>query len=506
MPSSPLPSTRIRFALPLLGATALLLAGCAVGPDYVRPDAALSPAALQGFKEDGPWRAAAPADIDPHTPWWTAYGDPQLSALVTQADAANQTLQQAEAQYRQAQALVQSASSAFYPTVGLDASGGRGRSKTDGVSTLGNSHAWSLQASWEPDLWGRVRRTVEAANAGAEASAADLAAARLGVQAAVVNNYIQLRLSDQQKALYDTTLEGYRKSLQLSQAQYRAGVVMRSDVALAQSTLAAAEAQAVDVELTRRQLEHALAVLVGKTPADFSVAPAPMAVKLPQVPTGVPSMLLERRPDIASAERRAAAANAQIGVAQAAYYPDLLLSAAGGFSGAGLSSWAAAPDKVWALGFALAGTLFDGGQREAQTAQARAAFDAAAAGYRQTVLAGFQEVEDNLAALHQLAQAREAQQRAVDAAHDSERVLLSQYRAGTTTYLAVITSQALALSAERTSLALQAREYAASVALIKAVGGGWDASQMDNATARTSPPPDRAAAAGPTTDRVADAH
>jgi len=469
-------------------ALALCLAGCAVGPDYQRP-AAPAGAALGSFREDGPWRPAAPAEADARTPWWTLFGDPQLDALVAQANQANQTLQQAEAQYRQAQALVQGASAAFYPTVGLGASGGRGRSKVNGESVLGDSHAWSLQAAWEPDLWGRVRRTVESAADSAQANAADLAAARLNVQAAVVNDYIQLRLDDRQAQLYRRTLEGYRKSLQLAQAQYRAGTAMRSDVALAESTLAAAEAQAIDVDLTRRQLEHALAVLLGRTPGEFALAPladdAAPSARLPVLPPGVPSQLLERRPDIAGAERRVAAANAQIGVATAAYYPDFTLSASGGFSGAGLRAWASAPDKVWALGFALAGTLFDAGARSARVDQARAAFDAAAAGYRQTVLAGFQEVEDNLAALHQLADERRAEERAVAASNDSVRVLLSQYRAGTGTYTSVITAQALALTAERTALQLEGRQYAASVALVKALGGGWDASQLP-AVARAS--------------------
>lgn len=323
----------------------------------------------------------------------------------------------------------------------------------------------------------------------------------------MVNDYIQLRIDDRQKALYARTLEGYRQSLRLTQAQYRAGTVMRSDVALAESTLASAEAQAIDIDLTRRQLEHALAVLLGKTPAEFSLPPlaadAPLALNLPVTPPGLPSQLLERRPDIAGAERRAAAANAQIGVATAAYYPDFTLSASGGFAGTGLTAWARTPDKVWSLGFALAQTIFDAGARSAKVDQARAAFDAAAASYRQTVLAGFQDVEDNLAALHQLADEQQAQDRAVSASNDSVRVLLSQYRAGTTNYTAVITAQALALTAERTALQLQGRRYAASVALVKALGGGWDAAQlpaMARASAEAVPAstaPDAVAAASP---------
>ncbi|HEY0201359.1 MAG TPA: efflux transporter outer membrane subunit [Burkholderiaceae bacterium] len=466
----------------LAGLSTMLLSACAAGPDYVLPTVPVNAAALSAYKEDGAWRTAQPAAVDAGAPWWSWYGDPQLTALVEQANQANQTLLRAEAQYRQAQAAVQGAAAAYYPTLSGNASGQRGQAKnSNGVSTLGDSHAWALQAAWEPDLWGRVSRSVEGAQDTAQATQADLAAAQLGIQATVVNNYIQLRLIDQQKTLYARTLEGYRKSLQLTQAQYRSGVAMRSDVALAQSTLATAEAQAIDIELTRRQLEHALAVLLGKTPAEFSLPSASLAVRLPTLPLGLPSELLQRRPDVAGAERRVASANAQIGVAEAAWFPHFTLSASGGFSGAGLTSWAATPDKVWALGFALAGTLFDGGLRSSQTAQARAAFDVAAANYRQTVLGGFQEVEDNLAALNELAQERAAQDRAVVAARDSERVLLSQYRAGTTTYLSVITAQNLALTAERTALQLQAREYAASVALVKAVGGGWNAAQPEGA-------------------------
>jgi NodT family efflux transporter outer membrane factor (OMF) lipoprotein len=350
----------------------------------------------------------------------------------------------------------------------------------------GDTHAWSLQAAWEPDLWGRVRRAVEGAADSAQASEADLAAARLAVQAAVANDYLQLRMTDAQQRLYDRTIEAYRKSLQITRSQYRAGVVTRADVDLADTTLQSTQALAIDTQLTRRQLEHAIAVLLGKTPSQFSIAADDTLPSLPAVPMAVPSELLERRPDIAAAERRAASANAGIGYAQAAYYPSLSLSAAGGFAGAGFGNWFAAPGKVWALGAALAQNLFDGGQRGAQVAQARAAFDASSAGYRQTVLAGFQEVEDNLAALDVLAQERQVQDGAVTSARNAERVSLSQFRAGTTTYLAVITSQTLALNNERSALQLQSRQFAAQVALVKALGGGWNASQLQ-ASADASP-------------------
>ncbi|MCL2523610.1 MAG: efflux transporter outer membrane subunit [Betaproteobacteria bacterium] len=470
---------------------AALLAGCAVGPDYERP--APPPGAdLPAFKESGLWQPAAPglAASEASAPgggWWKVYGDSQLDALVDEANAANQNLRQTEAQYRQAQALVQGVRANFFPTVGLGASALRGRSIGDGGTTLGNSHAWSLQASWEPDLWGGVRRRVEAADEQAAASAADLAAARLTVQAAVVNNYIQLRLADAQKTLYADTIAGYAKALALTQAQLRAGVATRADVALAQSTLAAAQAQAVDVDLTRRQLEHALAVLLGQAPAAFTLEAAPLAAALPLTPTGLPADLLQRRPDIAAAERRVAAANADIGVAQAAWFPNLLLTASGGYQGSGFGPWFATPDRVWALGAALAATLFDGGARSAQVDAARAAFDAAAANYRQTVLAGFQEVEDNLAALGDLAQEAIAQQEAARAAHVAEQVLLAQYRAGTTTYIAVITAQAQALAADRALLQVRGRQFAASVALIKALGGGWHVDELAEPPASPTP-------------------
>lgn len=464
------------------------LAGCAAGPDYVRPQAPDQAAQQTAFKEDGDWRQAMPGVADANTPWWQSYRDAQLNALVEQANAANQTVAVAQAQYRAAQTLVQGAQAGYYPTVGITASGQRGRSINAGKSNLGDSHAWSLNAGWEPDFWGSIGRNVEAASDTAQASAADLAAAQLAVQASVVNDYLQLRVVDRQQALYERTIAAYQKSLQLTQAQFRSGVATQGDVALAQSTLATAQAQALDINLTRRQTEHALAILLGKTPTDFSLPVDAQQVlpPLPGVPLGLPSQLLERRPDIAGAERRVAAANAQIGVAQAAFYPNLTLSASGGNVGAGLglASWVAAPGKVWALGAALAGTIFDGGARSANLAHARANFDAAAATYRQTVLGGFQEVEDNLAAVHQLQQEYAADQRAAQAARDAERITLSQYRAGTVTYMNVITAQALALNSERSALQVQGRAFAASVALVKALGGGWNAAQL---------PPSRAA-------------
>jgi len=466
-------------------ALAASLTACAVGPDYQRPslpEGVDAPA----FKESGDWKPATPASVDASQPWWTALGDVRLNALVEEANGANQDIRIAEAQYREAQALVQNAQSALFPTLNGDASVTRSRSKSVLGPSVGNSHAWALQAGWEPDLWGRARRGVEGASDSAQASDADLAAARLAIQAEVATDYILLRVADAQQQLYARTVAAYQKSLQITQSQYRAGVATRADVELASTTLQSTQAQAIDIEIARRQAEHAIAVLLGKTPSQFSIPPDVLALTLPPVPALLPSQLLERRPDIAGAERRVASANAGIGFAQAARYPTLALSAAGGFSGSGFGNWFSTPDRVWALGAALAGPIFDGGLRESQVVQARAVFDAAAAKYRQTVLSGFQEVEDNLASLNLLAQERGVQEGAVTSARNAERVTLTQFRAGTTPYLAVITAQALALSNERTALQLQGRQFAASVALIKAVGGGWDTSQLQ-ASAGASP-------------------
>ncbi len=483
MPDKILDARRVAPALWL----ALLLAGCAAGPDYVRPAFTPPPA----FKEAGPWKAAEPRDADAARPWWERYGDPQLSALVVQANGASQNIRLAEAQYRQARATAQLARSAFFPTLGVDVDAGRGRSISNGENVLSNSHSLALDASWEPDIWGRVRRSVEAGDAGVQASAADLAAARLSIQAELVQDYLQLRISDVQKDLFADTVQSYQKALALTRSQFAAGVAMRGDVALAETQLKSAQAQAIDLDVQRTQLEHAIAILVGKTPAEFSLAPRPpgaMAIALPAVPTGLPSELLERRPDIAGAERRAAAANANIGVARAAYFPSLVLSAGGGYASANFAQWFNTPSRVWSLGAALAETIFDGGARQAQSAQAVAAYDASVAQYKQTVLAGFQEVEDNLAALRILGQEKTVQDEAVAAARVAERASLAQYRAGTATYLAVVTAQTLALSNERSAVLLQGRQLTVSAALVKAIGGGWSAAQIDTPVVSASAP------------------
>jgi NodT family efflux transporter outer membrane factor (OMF) lipoprotein len=468
--------TVIRSAFPLALPLFLMLAGCAVGPDYVRPQIDVPVA----YKEQGPWKQAQPGQIDNNQRWWEAYNDPTLNALVMQAGAANQNIRFAEAQYRQAQAAAQAARASFWPTVG--ASAGAQRAQTNNSNSgpkLADTYSIGLNASWEADIWGRIRRTVEAGDASSQASAASLAAAQLSIQSTLAQDYLQLRITDQLKDLYARTVAGYMRSLQLTTNQYNAGVALRSDVAQAQTQLLTAQAQLIDLDATRNQLEHAIAILLGKSPAVFSLpaAPAdtPMQAQMPQIPTGLPSDLLERRPDIANAERLAAAANANIGVAKAALFPALTLSASGGYSSIPFAEMFDTPSRVWSLGAALAGTLFDGGLRTARTAQATAAFDASVAQYKQTVLGGFQEVEDNLSTLRVLDQESAVQAQAVEAAQLAERLALSQYRAGTATYLIVVTTQAASLAAQRTAVQLSGRQLVASVALIKAVGGGWHA-------------------------------
>ena len=465
---------------------ALLLAGCAAGPDYVRPAMDL-PAA---YKETGPWKTATPQAIDASHPWWEAYGDTALSALVVQAKAANQDIHQAEAQYREARAIAAAAHAGFFPTVGLNAGATRAQTHSTGTVKLGTTDTLGLGASWEPDLWGAVRRSVEAGTASAQASADDLAAARLSIQTTLAQDYLQIRVIDLQRALYAATTAAYARALELTQHQYAAGTVLRSDVALAESQLRTAEAQAVDLEAQRSQLEHAVAVLTGQAPASFSLPPLASSaqtaaaslsstralhVQLPVTPAGLPSELLERRPDIAGAERRVQAANANIGVAKAAYYPQIVLSASGGFNAGNLASLFNTPSRVWSLGAALAQTVFDGGLRKAHSDQAVAAYDVSVAQYKQTVLGGFQQVEDNLAALRVLDRESALQAQAVQAAQLAERLALSQYRAGTATYLSVVTAQQLSLTNQRTAAQVLGRQLAASVSLIAATGGGWTA-------------------------------
>ncbi|TPQ35508.1 efflux transporter outer membrane subunit, partial [Cupriavidus pinatubonensis] len=418
----------------------------------------------------GEWKTAEPQDAHARPQWWQVFGDSQLDGLMSQVQISNQNIKAAEAQYRQAQASLQAARAGFFPTV--DAQAGVSRARGASGNTI-SGQSVTLGATWELDVWGRVRRQVESSEANAQASQADLASTLLSTQATLAQSYFLLRIADAQKALLDRTVADYAKSLQLVQNQYKAGTAQRSDVLQSETQLKSAQAQQLDIQITRAQLEHAIAVLIGKPPAELSVGQADFASTPPRVPVAVPSQLLERRPDIGAAERRMASANAQIGVAQAAYYPTLSLSASGGLTASTLARWVSLPDRIWSVGAGLAGTLFDGGLRSAAKAQAVAAYDQTVANYRQTVLGAFQEVEDNLAAQRLLEQESVVQNDAVRAAREALALVNNRYRAGTASLLDVLVAQTTAYTAERTALTLMGRQYTASVVLFKALGGGW---------------------------------
>jgi len=508
MAAHPVKHAKRKRALSALcaAAVATALAGCAVGPDYKKPDVAGTDAYKDdAWKEQAGWKPAQPADVVERGAWWQVFGDPVLDDLIKQIDVSNQSLKQAEAQYRQASALVSGARASFWPTVSASVSATRtGRYSTSGGGTVtggtvaagkgvSNSYQAPLSATWEPDLWGSVRRTVEGDVASAQASAATLANTRLSLQATLAQTYFQLRIADEQKRLLDDTVDAYQKALDLTENQYKVGVAARSDVVQAQTQLKSAQAQAIDLGVARAQYEHAIAVLVGKTPAQFSLAPQPLKIQPPAIPLELPSVLLERRPDVAIAERQAAQANAQIGVATAAWFPSLSLSATGGYSNSVWSQLFEAPSRYWSIGPKIAETLFDGGARRAQTAQARAGYDAAVANYRQVALAAFQNVEDNIASLRILEQEAQAQDEAVRLAEQSLAIALNQYRAGIVSYLNVITAQNTAYSNERAAITLLGTRLSDSVGLVKALGGGWQAKDLPESrdiSLRAQPPAD----------------
>jgi NodT family efflux transporter outer membrane factor (OMF) lipoprotein len=462
------------FAVPLA-----FLAACSVGPDYVRPDAQVG----TEFKEAQGWKPAEPRDHELRGKWWEVFNDPLLNDLIEQVPISNQTLAAAEANFRQARALVQATRSAYYPTVSGELSATRAQPSTNAAAAqisrgAVNSHTLAADASWELDLWGRVRRSVESNTAGAQASAADLESARLSAQSALAQNYFLLRSLDAQKLLLDDSVAALERSLQLTQNRYTAGVAAKVDVVQAQTQLKTTQVQALDVGVQRAQLEHAIALLVGKPPSTVAIRGAPRAALPPPVPVGLPSVLLERRPDVAAAERRMQAANAQIGVAKAAYFPSLTVSASAGYQSNSMADWFTAPSRFWSIGPALAATLFDAGRRSAVTDQATAAYDATVANYRQTVLTGLQEVEDNLVALRILEAEAEVQQEGLAAARQTLELTLNQYKAGTVSYLNVVIAQTAALAAERNSVDIQARRLLASVLLVRALGGGWSAAAL----------------------------
>ncbi|WP_409021199.1 efflux transporter outer membrane subunit [Caballeronia sp. LZ032] len=489
----------LRRGRPIAWLAAAVLSGCAAGPDYVRPDVAMPVAYKTQIASDVPasataaqdWKPARPADTTPRAAWWEVYGDPQLNALEERVEGANQTVAAAAARYRRARAAVAQTRSAYFPTVTTNAAFNQSRASSNVLykSSAGVTvpdYLVDAQISWEPDLWGRISRAVEGGRAEAQASAADLQGAILSMQAELATNYFDLRGTVEEERLLQATLQAYDKALALTRDRFAGGVAAESDVAQAEEQLRSTQAQLIDLETTRASLVNAIAILVGEPPSSFALdvdplneghAPRPSAA-LNALPLSVPSALLERRPDIAAAERRVADANARVGVATAAFFPNLLLAATGGLEATHLSSWIEAPSRFWSLGPQLAFTVLDFGGRAAARDAARAAYDESVADYRQTVLSAFGQVEDNLNALDVLRRESAAQRDAVDAAQRALAKVGNRYENGAITYLSVVVTQAIVLSDQRAAVRIERRRMSASVALIKALGGGWSAADL----------------------------
>lgn len=456
----------------LLAMAAMIVAsGCAVGPKYERPSAPIPSA----YKEAHDWVQAAPADALDRGTWWTLFDDPTLDELESRVEVSNQNVAAATAAYAQARALVREQRASLFPVIALD--GGASRSGGGSNARSGSNYQLGIGGTWEPDVWGRLGRAVESAAASAQASEADLASARLSAQGELAVNYVALRQTDAQKALLAETIAGYQRTLQITQNRYEAGIVAKTDVLQAQTQLANSQAEEVGLDRQRAQLEHAIAVLVGQAPGDFTLAPAPSKIAVPEVPIGVPSTLLQRRPDIAAAERRVAVANEQIGIAQTAFYPSLNLSASFGFGASSLGALFSTANTVWALGLSAAQTLFNAGATRERVTGAQAAQEAAVARYRQTVLAAFQDVENQLAATRVLMQQEALRRQASQAADQVEAQVLNRYRAGQVGYTEVVTAQATAFNARRAVVQLMADRQTAAVTLIQSLGGGWQAPQ-----------------------------
>jgi NodT family efflux transporter outer membrane factor (OMF) lipoprotein len=437
-------------------------------PPYHAP-AAPVPSAYKENAENKAWVTAAPADNLDRGPWWALFGDPLLNELMQQVAVSNQNVAAASAAYAQARSLVQEQRGALFPSVTL--SGGATRS--DNAIRTGNNYQLGIGGSWEPDLWGRLRGAVDSASASAQASAGDLASATLSAQGELAADYISLRQTDAQNALLSDTIGGYRRVLQITQNRYSAGIAAKTDVLQAQTQLANAQVEQAGLARQRAQLEHAIAVLTGKAPGDFSLASTTWKITVPEIPLGLPSTLLQRRPDIAAAERRVAAANQQIGIARAGYFPNIPLSASSGFSASQLPQLIRASSNVWSLGLALTESLFNGGATTARVNEAQAANQAAIAHYRQTVLTAFQQVEDQLAATRVLQEQQVLRLQASQAADQTEAQMLNRYKSGQVSYSDVVTTQVTALTARRALVQSQADQQTTAVALIQALGGDW---------------------------------
>ena len=474
------------------GASVLIVAGCRVGPNYVRPSAPLAPAfkeaAPDSFKSGDGWSTAQPADAQLKGDWWTLFNDPTLSQLETQVDSANQSLKQAEANFQGARAAVRFNRASEAPSIGANPTIGAVRdsgnqpyfNKAAANSGSGNFEL-PIDLNYEVDLWGRIRRTVTQSREQAQASAADLENSRLSLHAELAIDYFNLRSADAQSRLLADTVKAFEAALQLTEDRYNGGASPESDVTQARTQLQTAQVQATDINIQRAGYEHAIATLIGKPPASFTLPADPITVNeptLPAVPGMLPSQLLERRPDIASSERTMAAANEQIGIDQAAFYPTLSLSNAVGFLGTSAVNWFSWPSRFFAVGPTFSQTLFDNGRRRATSEMARAQYDGTVAAYRETVLNAFQQVEDNLNALHNLETEASQQRNATNSAQQSLDLFNTRYEGGVDTYLQVITWQTALLQNQRNDIEITRRRYEASVLLIKALGGGWDASTL----------------------------
>jgi NodT family efflux transporter outer membrane factor (OMF) lipoprotein len=466
----------------------LLLPGCMVGPQYARPTAPLTSnfKEADGSNEGDGWKVAQPGDTRLRGKWWELYGDTRLNELEEQVDPSNQSLKIAEANFRQARAAIRFSRASEAPTIGTAPSISAVRDSANQpyfpASEANNGtgdFTLPFDLSYEIDLWGRVRRTVTASREQAQASAADLETARLSLHAEVAIDYFEVRSADAQKKLLDDTVNSYSEALDLTKHRFEGGAAPKSDVAQAQTQLDGARVQASEITVQRAQYEHALAILIGKPPAAFDLPPVPLNLHsptMPSIPVALPAELLERRPDIAAAERRMGAANEQIGIARAAYYPTLNLAAVAGLEGSSLLNWFNWPSRFWAVGPGLSETLFDAGRRRATTESARAGYDGAIANYRQTVLTSFQQVEDNIVVLRVLQTESAQQHEATGAAEESLLLFQNRYAGGVDTYLQVVTSQTTALANERNDIDIMRRQFEANVLLIKALGGGWDIS------------------------------
>jgi NodT family efflux transporter outer membrane factor (OMF) lipoprotein len=479
------PKTEIRVSMRIAGSicfvSMLFVAGCTVGPNYRRP-AAEVPAT---YKEVGDWKPAQPNEQNLGGNWWELFEDPQLNSLERQVDVSNQNLKAAEAQYTQARAVLRYSRADLFPSVSVNPSATRTKTSSNrpppsstfnGITT--NDYQIPFELSYQVDVWGRVRRTVEASRDQAQASAADLATVNLSMHSQLALYYFQARLLDAEEQLLNSTVTQYEQALELIESRYAGGIGSDVEVQQARTQLETTRAQAIDVGVARAQYEHAVAVLVGKPPAEFTLPPLPLTMPPPSIPVALPSELLERRPDIAAAERRMAAANAQIGVAKAAYYPNSSLGAAGGFESSAITTLLSGPSILWSAGPSAALTVFDVGRRRAASDQAIASYDQAVAGYRQTVLTGFQQVEDNVAALRILEHEAQVQQNAVTAAQKYLELAITRYKGGVTSYLEVTTAQSAALSDEVTAVNILGRRMVDAVTLVQALGGGWNSSEL----------------------------